>query len=79
MKQMFNRCSKLNNLNVSNFKTNKVTDISFMFNLCSNLTNLDVSNFNTENVKLSKNMFSNCPIVNKIKTLNNFKNLKDIY
>jgi hypothetical protein len=24
-------------------------------------------------------MFSNCPIVNKIKTLNNFKNLKDIY
>ena len=53
--------------------------MSYMFDSYSNLTNLDVSNFNTENVELSKNMFSNCPIIDKIKMLNNFKNLKDIY
>ena len=79
MKAMFQLCSKLNNLDVSKFNTNKVTDMSFMFNKCSNLNNLDVSNFNTENVKSSKNMFYNCPIINKVKSLNNFNNLKDIY
>ena len=37
MKGMFQKCSKLNNLDVKNFKTNNVTDMSGMFNNCSNL------------------------------------------
>ena len=79
MKSMFSKCSSLISIDISKFKTNKVTDMSYMFFNCSNLHNLDVSNFNTENVKSSKNMFYNCPIINKVKSLNNFNNLKDIY
>ena len=79
MSSMFSNCSSLISIDISKFKTNKVTDMSFMFNECSNLNNLDVSNFNTENVKSSENMFYNCPIINKVKSLNNFNNLKDIY
>ena len=32
---MFNGCSSLKELNLSNFNTNNVTDISFMFSGCS--------------------------------------------
>ena len=79
MSTMFQTCSKLKSLNVKNFITDKVTDMSFMFYNCSNLKDIDVSNFNAKNVTSSKNMFYNLPIIDKIKKLSNFKNLKDIY
>ena len=48
MSYMFNDCYNLINLDISNFKTNKVEDMRLMFNKCSKLTNLNLSNFNTE-------------------------------
>ena len=77
MSAMFAFCFKLNNLNIKNFKTKNVTDMSFMFAGCSNLIDLDISNFNIENVQFSKNMFYKCNIVDKIKTLNNFEKFKN--
>ena len=50
MYAMFNECSNLTSLDVSNFNTQNVTNMGFMFSECSNLTSLDVSNFNTQNV-----------------------------
>ena len=43
-------CSSLTSLNLSNFNTNNVTNMSYMFNKCSSLTSLNLSNFNTNNV-----------------------------
>ena len=44
------QCSSLKHLNLSNFNTDNVTDISYMFFGCSSLTELNLSNFNTDNV-----------------------------
>ena len=60
MSYMFAGCSKLTELNLSNFNTNKVTDMYYMFAYCSGLTNLDLSKFNTKNVKNMSFMFNRC-------------------
>ena len=50
MSDMFDGCSSLKELNLKNFNTNNVTDMSYMFYGCSSLTNINLSNFNTNNV-----------------------------
>ena len=48
------------NLDLSNWDTSKVTDMSSMFYQCQLLTSLDVSNWNTYNVTSLYNMFGYC-------------------
>ena len=60
MYKMFYGCSSLTNIDLSNFNTNNVTDMSWMFSECSSLTNIDLSNFNTNNVTDMSGMFSGC-------------------
>ena len=60
MSIMFDGCSGLTTLDVSNFVTTKVTNMSIMFRGCSNLTSLDVSNFDTSNVTNMSSMFNSC-------------------
>ncbi|MCR5159978.1 MAG: DUF285 domain-containing protein [Prevotella sp.] len=57
---MFGGCSGLTSLDISNFNTAKVTDMTSMFLMCSGLTSLDLNNFNTENVKDMSSMFYMC-------------------
>ena len=57
---MFIACSSLTNLDLSNFDTSNVTDMSYMFYCCSGLTNLDLSNFDTSNVTDMSYMFYDC-------------------
>ena len=69
---MFCDCNKLTSLNLSNFNTNNVNNMSYMFSFCSSLTSLNLSNFNTNNVKDMINMFSgvnkkNCKLICKNK------------
>ena len=52
--------SSLDELNLSNFNTNKVTIMRNMFYNCSSLKELNISNFNTNNVKDMSNMFYKC-------------------
>ena len=47
---MFFKCYSLTSLNLSNFNTKNVQNMSYMFNECSSLTSLNLSNFNTNNV-----------------------------
>ncbi|MGN0499179.1 MAG: BspA family leucine-rich repeat surface protein [Acutalibacteraceae bacterium] len=54
------RNSKLTSLDLSNFDTSNVTNMSEMFSGCSKLTSLDLSNFDTSNVVDMTNMFSSC-------------------
>ena len=60
MRYMFNNCSKLTSLDVTNFNTAKVTDMSYMFSSCKSLTSLDVTKFDTRNVTTMEGMFSSC-------------------
>ena len=58
MSFMFCGCSSLTSLNLSNFNTNNVNNMSAMFHNCSSLTSLNLSNFNTNNVTNMSYMFS---------------------
>ena len=60
MVSMFEECSSLTELDVSNFVTSNVTSMSAMFYGCSSLTELDVSNFDTSKVTDMSFMFYNC-------------------
>ena len=60
MRYMFNKCSELTSLDVTNFNTAKVTDMSYMFSSCKSLTSLDVTKFDTRNVTTMEGMFSSC-------------------
>ena len=57
---MFVKCKALTSLDLSNFNTEKVTDMQGMFKECSDLTSLDLSNFNTEKVTDMRGMFWEC-------------------
>ena len=59
---MFFNLQKLSALNLSNFNTNNVKDMSYMFYNCSSLTDLNLSNFNTNNVNNISSMFSGLKI-----------------
>ena len=63
---MFSGCSALTTLDLSNFNTEKVTNMSFMFSYCYALTTLDISNFNTKKVTSMRAMFYYC---NSLKTI----------
>ena len=75
---VFYGCSSLININLSNFNTNNVTDMSDMFRNCSSLTSLNLSNFNTNNVTNMRGMFigvnrKKCKLIcNYAKILNEF-------
>ena len=58
--EMFNNCSNLTSIDLSNFDTSNVTDMYAMFSGCTNLTSLDLSNFDTSNIRIMIGMFLNC-------------------
>ena len=45
MKAMFQECWELKYLDLTNFNTYNVTDMSWMFNSCNKLKYLNISNF----------------------------------
>ena len=55
---MFSGMNSLTSLDLSNFDTSKVMDMSGMFASSSNLTSLDLSNFDTSKVTNMSRMFS---------------------
>ncbi len=58
--KMFYNCKTLACIDVSNFDTANVKNISSMFSYCESLTSLDVTSFNTSNVTNLAFMFSGC-------------------
>ena len=57
---MFYNCKHLTNLDLSDFNTENVVDMSYMFFGCSSLTYLNLSNFNTAKVTSMFCMFNGC-------------------
>ena len=60
MGNMFDGCSALTSLDLSNFNTTNVKFMNYMFNNCSSLTSLDLSSFNTAKVTDMSYMFNSC-------------------
>lgn len=60
MDSMFNGCSSLTELDVTNFDTSSVTNMAYMFSGCSGLTELDISNFDTSSVTSMNVIFGGC-------------------
>ena len=67
---MFQGCSSLINIDLSNFNSDDVTDMGFMFFGCYSLININLSNLNTNNVRKMNSMFINCSSLTTI----NFSN-----
>ena len=68
---MFNNCTALASLDLSNFDTSNVTAMWAMFQNCGALTTLDLSNFNTSNVTAMEGMFRDCAALTSL-DLSNF-------
>ena len=60
MSSMFYNCSSLTTLDLSNFNTNNVSNMSRMFYYCSSLATLNLNSFNTNNVSDMSYMFRYC-------------------
>ena len=78
MSCMFYNCSSLEELNLSNFNTNNVSNMSYMFWRCKSLKELNLSNFNINDETNVFGMFWDCSeeLKNKIKT--QLKNINKI-
>ena len=76
MNGMFSLCSSLKQLNLTNFNTNNVTNMSDMFYGCSSLKELNLNNINTNNVTHMEGMFHGCSeeLIKKIR--NQYNNIK---
>ena len=70
MRFMFNNCTSLSSLDVSNFNTSNVTDMNYMFSNCNSLSSLDVSNFDTSKVINMSGMFYSCTGLTSLDTSN---------
>ena len=79
MNYMFNGCSSLTSLDVTNWNTSNVTDMRGVFGGCSSLTSLNVSNWDTANVTDMSHMFDSCSTLTSLNISNwSFNNNVDI-
>ena len=70
MDYMFNGCSALTSLDLTNFNTANVESMDYMFNGCSALKSLDLTNFNTAKVTVMGNMFNGCSALTSLDLTN---------
>ena len=77
MMYIFKNCSSLEELNLSIFNINNVTNMTDMFFGCKSLKELNLSNFNTNNVKSMSEMFSFCSDELKSKIRSKYKNFNE--
>lgn len=71
IKGMFNGCSSLSSIDLTNFSTSAMTDMSNLFMNCTELTSVKLNNFDTSNATTINSIFYNCQ---KLTSLN-FSNL----
>ena len=63
---MFDGCTSLISMNLSNFNTSKLENINNLFSGCSSLISVDFSNWNLKNTKNIRYIFSKCPKIQYI-------------
>ena len=77
MSHMFNGCSSLKELNLNNFNTNNVTNMSNIFYECLSLEIINLDNFYIYKVEDMNNMFEYCSEELKNKIRNQYKNISN--
>ena len=60
MNKMFNGCSSLIKVDISNFNINKVISITSMFDGCKSLKEINISHFKGNNITNNYLMFLGC-------------------
>ena len=75
MKDMFAECCIIKNLELANFNTSKVINMSKMFSECFELNHLDVSNFDISKVTNFDYMFYKCYKLKEIKGIKIFSTI----
>ena len=79
----FEIISSIKKLDLSNFKTDNVKNMSGMFNGCYFLEELDLSNFNTNNVTNMSGMFKGCQQLKELNisnfNTNNITNMSSMF
>ena len=60
MSHLFERCSSLTSINLSNFKTVLVNNMSHLFSRCNSLESIEFNNIDTSSVVDMSYMFYNC-------------------
>ena len=64
---MFENCNEIEYLDLSNFNTENVTDMSGMFNDCNKLKEIKgINKFNTNKVTVMNTMFQACNVIEYI-------------
>ena len=66
---MFDGCTNITEINLSNFNTTQVTLMDYMFCNCSSLISFTLSFFNTSQVKSMSSMFYNCSSLTSLNLL----------
>ena len=70
---MFTQCSALTSLDVSDWNTSNVTNMSWLFSQCNALVSIgDVSNWNTSSVTIMEFMFDRCSSLTSSLNLSNW-------
>ena len=77
MRVMFQGCKEIQYLDLSNFNTKNVDNMSCMFSGCLSLKELNFSNFNTKMGTDMKGMFFGCSNDLQKKIIYENKNIKD--
>ena len=67
---MFDECSNLISIDMTNFDISSVTNMTYMFGDCRSLKELDVSNWDTSNVTSMYYMFHGCTSLEKLDVSN---------
>ena len=67
---MFNGCTSLQELNLTNFNTENVIFMDGMFSGCQSLKELNLANFNTNKVISMDNMFYDCQSLKELNISN---------
>ena len=79
MSYMFSECSLLEELNISNFDTDKFIKMEHVFYKCPRLKVLSISNFNNNGLIDMKSFFSECESLEKLILSNfNINNVTDL-
>ena len=63
---LFSHCSKINEIDLSNFDSSEITTVSGMFRDCTSLTSVNFNNFDVSKVKDMSYMFYKCYRLNNI-------------
>lgn len=66
MNNMFDGCSVLTKVDLSNFNTENLTNARQMFSGCTSLTELVLGEFNTENMTSMRQMFEGCSLLTSL-------------